>query len=153
MTLVAIQLNPQPQFTLNCLVLGDDTSHIFPIKIAKSNTVGDLREVTKEKKSHTFQHVDTDTLVLWKVSIAINGNLAENFDPDIINDDPLLLVDLLSDIFSNAHAPRQLHIVVQALPAGELDIVSIGVRFQFSYFVTSAAGSSMFKSTNSHTHL
>ena len=134
-------------------MLGDDASHIFSVEIPKSKTVSTLKDAIKVKKSHTFQHIDADILVLWKVSIAVNGNLAENFDPDIINDDPLLPVDLLSDIFSSAPVPRQLHIVVQAPPAGELDIVSIGVRFQFSYFVTSAASSSTFKSANSHTHL
>ena len=134
-------------------MLGDDASHIFPVEIVNSKTVGALREVIKEKKRPAFDHIPADTLILWKVSIAVNGNLAENLNPDIINDNPLLLVDLLSDIFSNTPAPRQLHIVVQAPPAGELDIVSIGVRFQFSYFVTSAASSSTFKSTNSHAHL
>ena len=134
-------------------MLGDDASHIFPIKIAKSDTVGDLRKLIKEEKSHTFQYVDADALVLWKVSIAVNGNLAENLDPDIINDDPLLPVNRLSKVFSDPPEDEHLHIVVQAPPAGELDIVSIGVRFQFSYFVTSAAGSSTFKSANSHAHL
>ena len=134
-------------------MLGDDASHIFLVEIVNSKTVGDLRKLIKEEKRPTFDHIPVDTLVLWKVSITVNRNLAENLDPDIINDDPLLPVDLLSDIFSNAPAPRQLHIVVQAPPAGELDIVSIGIHFQFSYFITSAASSSMFKSTNSHTHL
>ena len=59
----------------------------------------------------------------------------------------------LSKIFSDPPEDEHLHIVVQATPAGELDIVSIGIHFQFSYFVTPAAGSSMFKSANSHAHL
>ena len=29
---------------LNCLVLSDDASHVFPVEIANSRTVGDLRD-------------------------------------------------------------------------------------------------------------
>ena len=134
-------------------MLGDDASHIFSVEIQKSKTVSTLKDAIKDKKRPAFDHVPADTLVLWKVSIAVNGNLAENLDPDIINDDPLLPVNRLSKVFSDPPEDGHLHIVVQAPPAGELDIVSIGVRFQFSYFVTSAASSSTFKSANSHSHL
>ena len=134
-------------------MLSDDASRVFQVEIVNSKTVGDLRKLIKEEKRPAFDHVPADTLVLWKVSIAINGNLAESLDPDIINDDPLLPVNRLSKVFSDPPEDEHLHIVMQAPPAGELDIVSIGVRFQFSYFITSAASSSMFKSANSHSHL
>jgi hypothetical protein len=35
---------------LNCLVLGDDLSHIFTIEIADTKTVGTLRKVIKDEK-------------------------------------------------------------------------------------------------------
>ena len=134
-------------------MLGDDASRVFQVEIVNSKTVGDLRKLIKEEKRPAFDHVPADTLVLWKVSIAVNGNLAESLDPDIINDDPLLPVNRLSKVFSDPPEDKHLHIIMQALPAGELDIVSIGIRFQFSYFITSVASSSTFKSANSHSHL
>jgi len=128
-TLVATHLNPpsesQPQLNLNCLVLGDDASHIFPIEIAEYKTVGALKDDIKDKKKHAFQHVDADTLVLWKVSIPVSRSLTENLSKhDFLDEGSLLPVEELSDVFSDSPARRHLHIVVRAPPAGELDNVS-----------------------------
>ena len=42
---------------LYCWVFGDDSRRVFPIKIAKSETVGDLKEATKdEMKSDAAAH-------------------------------------------------------------------------------------------------
>ena len=46
---------------LNCLVLGHDASHIFPIEIAESKTVGTLRKAIKDEKRPAFDHVPADT--------------------------------------------------------------------------------------------
>ena len=107
---------------LNCLVLGDDASRVFPVEIANSKTVGDLRKLIKEEKSHTFQHVDADTLVLWKVSILVNRSLTQNLSNRTFADEsPLLPVDELSEVFSDSPARRHLHIVVSAPPASECE--------------------------------
>jgi hypothetical protein len=53
---------------LNCIVLGDDPSHAFEIKIAPTESVSALREVIKDKKKPHFDHVPADSLKLWKVS-------------------------------------------------------------------------------------
>jgi hypothetical protein len=50
------------------LVLGDDPSHIFEIKIAPTESVSALKELIKEKKSPQFDDVPADYLKLWKVS-------------------------------------------------------------------------------------
>ena len=107
---------------LNCLVLGDDASRVFPVEIANSKTVGDLRKLIKEEKSHTFQHVDADTLVLWKVSVLVNRSLTQNLSNRTFADEsPLLPVDELSEVFSDSPARRHLHIVVSAPPASECE--------------------------------
>ena len=107
---------------LNCLVLGDDASRTFPIKIAKSDTVGDLRKLIKEENTPAFDHVPTNTLVLWKVSILVNRSLTENLsNRTFSNESPLLPVDELSEVFSDSPAQRHLHIVVSALPASECE--------------------------------
>ena len=72
---------------LNCLVLGDDASRVFPVEIANSKTVGDLRDAIKEKNSHTFQHVDAHALVLWKVSILVNRSLTKSLSNLTLGDE------------------------------------------------------------------
>ena len=54
---------------LNCLVLGETQQHIFPVKIDAAEKVGALKEFINEEKKHAFQHVDANTLMLWKVSM------------------------------------------------------------------------------------
>jgi hypothetical protein len=60
---------------LNCLVLGDDPSHIFAIDIDGAKKVSFLKEVIKDKKKHAFQHVDADTLEVFKVNLPVGDDL------------------------------------------------------------------------------
>ncbi|KAG1764488.1 hypothetical protein EV702DRAFT_982040 [Suillus placidus] len=53
---------------LNCIVFGDDPTHIFPVSVAQTQTVGDLRKVIKEENKQQFDRVDAKSLKLWKVS-------------------------------------------------------------------------------------
>jgi hypothetical protein len=52
---------------LNCWVLGDETSRIFPVKISESKSVGALKKAIKGEKQHRFQSIDADALDLWQV--------------------------------------------------------------------------------------
>jgi hypothetical protein len=54
-------------YKLNCLVLGDDPSHIFSVDIAPTESVSALKDLIKEKKKHAFRDVDADSLKLWNV--------------------------------------------------------------------------------------
>jgi hypothetical protein len=56
---------------LNCWVLGDDPQRVFSVKVAKSETVGALKEAIKESPSSKgdFNDIDAKYLDLWKVSI------------------------------------------------------------------------------------
>ena len=49
-------------------MLGDDSQHVFPVKVAKSETVGTLKDEIKKKAKHTFDGVDAHLLDLWMVS-------------------------------------------------------------------------------------
>ena len=110
---------------LNCLVLGHDASHIFPIEIVESKTVGALKDAIKGKKEHTFQHVDADNLILWNVSISVNRNLTENLSKlNFVDEGSLLPVKRLSGVFSDRPEDEHLHIVVRAPPAGEYELLS-----------------------------
>jgi len=53
---------------LNCIVLGDDPTQVFTVQIAKTKNFSALKKVIKDEKQHAFEHVDADTLNLWKVS-------------------------------------------------------------------------------------
>ena len=52
---------------LNCLVLGEDSSHVFSVEILESKNISSLKEAIKDKKNNAFQHADADSLKLWKV--------------------------------------------------------------------------------------
>ena len=54
---------------LNCWVFGDDLNSVFDVEILYSKKVSTLKDVIKEKKSVEFQHVDANTIELWKVSV------------------------------------------------------------------------------------
>ena len=115
----------QPQLNLNCLVLGDDASHIFPIEIAESKTVGALRKAIKDEKEHAFQHVDADALLLWKVSIPVDRSFTKNLSKlDFVDEGSLFPVEELSDVFSDSLTRKHLHIVVRVPPVGEYEWLS-----------------------------
>jgi Crinkler effector protein N-terminal domain len=54
-----------PLLEINCLVHGEPRSHIFPVKIAGTESVGALKKAIKDEKKPAFDHVPADTLVLW----------------------------------------------------------------------------------------
>jgi len=58
-----------PSIHLNCLILDDDSSHIFSVKILQTDTVSNLKKVIKEENKHEFDGVDAKHLKLWKVDI------------------------------------------------------------------------------------
>jgi hypothetical protein len=104
---------------LNCCILGNDPSHIFPIEIERTKLVGTLKKAIKEEKKHTFRHVDADTLALWRVSIPDDKSLKDNLrklDPD---DEPLSPMRELSEVFAESPAHRHVHIIVRPIPIGE----------------------------------
>jgi hypothetical protein len=55
-------------FELNCWVLGDKASHVFPVKISATETIGALKDMIKDKNKNTFQDISASALVLWRVS-------------------------------------------------------------------------------------
>jgi hypothetical protein len=54
---------------LNCWLLGDDPRRVFSVKIAKSETVDDLKKAIKEGPSSEgdFDGIGAKYLDLWKV--------------------------------------------------------------------------------------
>src|SRR5437868_6566826 len=87
---------------LNCLILGEDASHLFSVKIDSTESVFTLKEVIKDKKSIAFQHVDANSLILWKVSIPVDSEFKDKIGELKLDDKKsLLAVDRLSKLFSD----------------------------------------------------
>ncbi|KAG1893517.1 uncharacterized protein F5891DRAFT_985860 [Suillus fuscotomentosus] len=103
---------------LNCIVLGDNPRRIFPVDIERTEIVGDLKEVIKDKKRPEFDHVATDRLELWKVDLPINEMIEQNLNNLTL--DPmksLSPVDEMVEIFPDAPPRKYLHIIIQCPPA------------------------------------
>jgi hypothetical protein len=58
----------ESNFKLNCLVLGDDPSRIFEIKIAPTENVSALRDIIKKERTPQFDYAPASHLELWEVS-------------------------------------------------------------------------------------
>ena len=99
---------------LNCLVLGDDPSHLFTVKILTSDNVSTLKEEVWKKKENAFKGVDADTLVIWKVSILANSSLRQHFQNlELIDEESLQLpAEKLSDVFPDLNEGH-LHVVIR----------------------------------------
>jgi Crinkler effector protein N-terminal domain len=99
---------------LNCLVLGDDPTHTFQVEIEETKTVAALKDAIKNKNKPAFDCLTAHSLVLWKVSIAVDDSLNENLhDLDLGGEKPLPPLDELSEVFSDSLARKHLHILVQ----------------------------------------
>lgn len=98
---------------LNCFVLGDSINNTFPVKIARTELVGILKEAIKTKKSLKFDHIPADKLILWKVDITCNRSLQETIHNFGLTDEGCLLpVKRLSDSFVDLPDPENVHIVM-----------------------------------------
>ena len=107
-------MSPRP-LELNCLVIGDDPSHLFTVKISDTESVSILKEEIWKKNPNAFNGVDANTLLLWKVSIFVDDNLQQllkEFEPV----EELALrrpVSKLSSVFPNLPEDEHLHILIQ----------------------------------------
>jgi len=113
--------DPQSLLELNCLVLGDQRNHIFPVKIAETESVGSLKKAIKEEKRPLFNHIAADALELWNVSEPIDQHLENNLEKANFHEkESLSPVDKLSKIFPNLPVEGCLHIVVWCPEDGKL---------------------------------
>ena len=103
-------------FSLNCFVLGGDSSGVFTVEILKTKNVSILKDLIKEKQSPRLNHVVASELILSHVSLPVDDDLEESLkNIDLTPLKPLLP---LSQVFPHVEASR-LHIVVQAPTTGE----------------------------------
>ena len=62
-------LPSEPEFDLNCSVLGGD-GRVFSVKMPKSGTVDGLKDAIKKKMEPEFDHVAVVRMDLWKVQVS-----------------------------------------------------------------------------------
>ncbi len=110
------QPQPLPLLELYCLVLGDSSKQIFPVKIASTETVGTLKKAIKEEKPHAFRDVDADKLALWSVSFPTEPDevLQEKLEKfEAHNENPLKSLWKLSNLFPTIN-DDVLHVLIGA---------------------------------------
>ena len=101
---------------LNCWVLGEDSTRIFPVKVDHDENVGALKKAIKEEKKPAFDHIIADSLEIWNVSIPIHEDTnlqAQVKDLRLHERKPLWPLRGLLRIFRGLDQ-EALHVVVKA---------------------------------------
>ena len=60
----------QSLLSVNCLLLGDDSTKAFTVEIPETKNVSTLKKKIKEEKAHQLAHLDASDLALYKVSLS-----------------------------------------------------------------------------------
>jgi Crinkler effector protein N-terminal domain len=113
-------ISSAPDLEINCFVQGDDPRNVSTVLIPNTKNVSVLKQAIRKEKENIFKGIDAETLVLWKVSIPSDGLVEQ--DPRILDldeDQSLVPMHRLSNVFSDALKQDHIHIVVRAPPAGE----------------------------------
>jgi hypothetical protein len=106
---------------LNCWVLGEESTRIFPVEIDCDENVGALKKAIKEEKKQAFDHIDADSLDVWNVSIPIDEdtNLQAQVKGLRLHEKlPLWPLKRLVKIFIDLDE-EALHVVIKAPPISE----------------------------------
>ena len=105
---------------LNCWIISEDPGHIFPVELQATKTMGALKKVIKEEKRPALDHVPTDTLTLWTVSVPADKDLEEKLEKlNLEGKRPLQPLMKLSSLFADQPVDDHLNIIVKAPPTGE----------------------------------
>jgi hypothetical protein len=121
------------QLCLNCWVVGDETSRVFPVELPITKNIGHLKDAIKAKKKPAFDHIPADALELWKVSVHCfdaSRSAPEHWQVDVLAEDsairnisldgvkPLPSVKRLSGLFEQDPIDEHVHIVIGRPPNG-----------------------------------
>ena len=103
---------------LFCQVLTNDPTlnRLFPVKIDKTESVGDLKDTIKEKNRPKLDDFAAQQLDLFHVSIPVDQDITI---ADIFGKEPLRPAEDLSKVFPDPPDKRHLHIVVRLPDTGE----------------------------------
>ena len=103
--------------SINCFLLGDDSSKVFTVKILETENVSILKRLIKEVHPHRLGRVGAPGLVAWKPMMSLP---VDTITPELTVDDveaqKLDPLNKISSIFSKALVDEHVHILVQAPP-------------------------------------
>ena len=103
-----------PMLQLNCWIVGDQASQIFPVKIPNTESIGTLKEAIKDKNQQVFHGINAHTLALWKDSIPVDCDLQERLaNLDFTNESQLSSMDDLLNVFPVLPPCKHLHIIIK----------------------------------------
>ena len=97
--------------TLFCLVRGDTTNHAFSVKIDRSGTVDELKELIKAKDPDSFGNVNAKLLSVWKVSLPIDTITPSLF---AVLGQELLPTEEIGELYPENPPKKAVHIIVDA---------------------------------------
>jgi hypothetical protein len=110
---------------LHCLLLGDDTTHIFSVDIADSQPVSALKDAIKDKKRPALDDVPADRLNIYQVSFAMDDDLGAKLkcfrpqhDPDHGVHHLSMPITGLREFFG-VPAHEHIHVIVERPSVGE----------------------------------
>jgi len=107
-----------PLLSVNCFILGDDQDpdRVLVIKTRAAETVSELKDLIKEKRSVQLSNADASDLELWKASFPAD---------DLATTQPstrgpkLGSLRLLSDVFPSELNVNHVHVLVRVPGKGE----------------------------------
>lgn len=104
--------------TFNCLVRGQDQTHIFQVNLLPTQTIADLKEGIKEKKKPVFDHVPADAIVLWNAIISVDNELVTTIESlNLLEGDARSLsLPIMQSHHFYFRSPEYIHVVVQPPP-------------------------------------
>jgi hypothetical protein len=70
--------------SLNCLLVNDDSTQVFTVKIPKPDNISILKKLIKEEKARLLAHLDASDLILWKVRLSTDFLLNLESDPAFV---------------------------------------------------------------------
>ena len=99
--------------SLNCFILGSDSSEVFAVVIPKTENVGILKRLIKEEQSQRLNRVDASKLTVWKGSVPVHA-ITPALKVDDIEKKCLKLHALqeISSIFVDGLVKERVHILV-----------------------------------------
>ncbi|KAI5991047.1 hypothetical protein F5J12DRAFT_774053 [Pisolithus orientalis] len=121
---VIVQFPCQDVIALNYWIIGEDIHTILEVKVARTQTAGDLKRLIKAENAVTLHDTDVRLLTLWNVSLPCDDALKQTIEGlDLRPERSLHSMKRLSTIFAEPPVPEHLHIIVGLPHAGELSIM------------------------------
>jgi hypothetical protein len=105
--------------SLNCFILGGDTSEVFTVEILNTKNVSILKHLIKEERPRRLNHVDASELTTWKVSLPVDTIMPELTVDDVEPCEKLHSVKKIPSIFGETLVDEHVHVLVQ-VPTGAI---------------------------------